>query len=81
MPLSLKQLQTGPEPASARKIREYLTKHVKPEAPYFSNEEMVKAVNISDGTIRGCAREHLEDWFKRVGRIVWWSTPEHIKKL
>ena len=81
MPASLKQIQTGPEPQSARKIREFLEKHVKSEAPYYTNEELMQLLKLRDGTVRGIAKPRLSGWFKRVGRHVYWSTPEHIKKL
>lgn len=81
MPSTLKAIKTGPEPTSSRKIRQYLEKHVKPEAPYFSNEELLAVIKMSESTARKCAAAHLAGWFKRAGRQVWWLTPEHIKKL
>lgn len=81
MPSTLKQITTGPEPASARKIRQYLERHVKAEAPYFSTEEVLTAVRASPSNARRYAQLYLKGWYKQVGRNLWWSTPEHIKKL
>lgn len=81
MPSTLQSVKTGPLPASARKIREYLQKHVKPDAPYYSSDELLAAVKLCSSSLRDHAKPHLPGWCKRVGRFVWWSTPEHIKKL
>lgn len=81
MPVSLKDIKAGQEPPASRKIREFLSKNAKPEAPYFSNEELMTKLSFGDGHIRTMGRSWLKDWNKRVGRFVYWSTPEHIKKL
>lgn len=80
MPASLKQVKQGPEPESVKHLKKYLEKNVTPEAPYFSQRELLEKLKITHSTLQK-QMNHLESWRKRVGALMWWSTPEHIKKL
>jgi len=82
MPSNLQQVRLGTPPPNVRKIMDHLKRHVTPEAPYFDTPELLRAAKIGRATgCRPAIREHMAGWFKKVGRHVWWSTPDHIKKL